>query len=488
MAETPPSTVKPRLVKGFRDIMPHQVVGRRRMIETIRAAFERFGFVPLDTPAVEHVDALVGLGEEGTKNLFRMQSPEGEEIALRYDLTVPLARLVAQYPDLPRPLRRYQIASVWRADKPDPGRFREFIQFDIDSVGAPSVLADTEILMAMDQALRDLGVRFLIRFSSRKLLNVLLRKAGVSEERGSATLRVLDKLERLGLEGVLEELGDGRVDASGDRIPGLRLAPSSIETIAAFLDLALQASPTAVREGEGPAPRGAVIERLGRFLGGAGGALEALAELREIDAYLRAARVPDERVVVDASIARGLDYYTGPVFEASLPELPRYGAIFGGGRYDGLVERFLGVKVPATGASIGVDRLLAALDELGRLESGWSTARVLVTVMDRERLPDYLEIAREIREASVNVEVYMGEATSLKKQMAYADKVGIPVVIIAGSNEFDSGTVSIKDLREGKKHEADASTRQEWVKRRFGQQEVPRSGMIGAVRSLLGEA
>jgi len=484
MAERPPARVKPRLVKGFRDIMPHQVVGRRRMTETIRSAFERFGFVPLDTPAVEHVDALAGLGEVGAKSLFRMESPEGEAIALRYDLTVPLAGLVAQYPDLPRPLRRYQIACVWRADKPDPGRFREFVQFDIDSVGAPSVLADAEILMAMEQALGDLGIRFLIRYSSRRLLNVLLRMAQVPEERGSAVLRVLDKLEKQGPENVLLELGDGRVDASGDRIQGLHLPASSVGTIGGFLNLATAAG----RSGEGErTPREAVIDGLERFLGSAEGGPEAIGELREIDRYLRAAKVSDERVIVDPSIARGLDYYTGPVFEATLPDLPRYGAIFGGGRYDGLVERFLGVKVPATGASIGVDRLLAAMDEMGRLESGWSVARVLVTVMDRERIPEYLEIAREIREASLNVEVYMGEASSLRKQMAYADKVGIPIVIIAGSNEFEAGTVSVKDLREGKRREGEAATRERWVKDRPGQQTIARAEMIATIRSLLEE-
>ena len=482
MPQSQPEKVKPRTVKGFRDILPHQVVARRRMIDTIRQAFERYGFVPLDTPAVEYVEALVGLGEEGTKNLFRMESPEGEAIALRYDLTVSLARVVAQYPDLPRPFRRYQVSPVWRADKPDPARFREFIQFDIDSVGAPTVLADAEILMAMDEALRALGLRsYRIRFSSRKILNSLLRFIGVPEAEGVRVLRALDKLDKQGLEAVLLELGPGRIDQSGDKIPGLGLPPSAVDGIRRFLEM-----PREMERASGAPPgRTEILDAVERLFAGVEGAGEGIAELREIDRYLTAAGVPAERAAVDLSIARGLDYYTGPVFEASLTDLPEVGAIFGGGRYDGLVERFLDMKVPATGASIGVDRLLAALERLGLVEAGWSTARVLATVMDADRMPEYLAMTRELREAGVPAEIYMGEAASLKKQIAYADKVGIPIVIIAGSNEFDSGTVSIKDLREGKKRDSEAGSREEWVKQRFGQRTVPRAEMTSVVRSLI---
>jgi histidyl-tRNA synthetase len=487
MSDAAPGSVKPRTVKGFRDILPHQVVARRKMIDTLRETFERYGFVPLDTPAVEYVDALLGLGEEGTRNLFRMKSPEGEEIALRYDLTVPLARVVAQHADLPQPFRRYQVAPVWRADKPDPGRFREFIQFDIDSVGAPTVLADAEILMAMDEALRALGLRsFRIRYSSRKILNALLRWVGLPEAEGARALRVLDKLDKQGLEAVLLELGPGRMDASGDRIQGLGLPPAAIEKIRRFLVMPQEMQRAA---GGGAAlTRGEIIAAVEDLFAGVERAAEGIDDLRQIDRHLTAAGVGDDRVVVDLSIARGLDYYTGPVFEAVLTDLPEFGAIFGGGRYDALVERFGGAKVPGTGASIGVDRLLAALDKLGLVEAGWATARVLTTVMDAGRLAEYLALTREVRQAGISAEIYMGEAASLKKQIAYADKAGIPIVIIAGSNEFEAGTVSIKDLREGKKREADASSRDAWVKQRFGQQTVPRAEMIAAIRSLLGNA
>jgi len=477
MPETPPETVKPRVVKGFRDILPHQVAARRRVIGTIRAAFERYGFVPLDTPAVEYVDALLGLGEEGTKNLFRMTSPEGDEIALRYDLTVPLARVVAQYRDLPRPFRRYQVSPVWRADKPDPGRFREFIQFDIDSVGAATVLADAEILMAMDEALRALGLEFRIRYSSRKLLNTILRWAGVPSERGMDTMRVLDKFDKIGLADLLRELGPGRMDASGDKIRGLELPEPSVGKIREFYEK------HAVTESSGAD----ALARLEGLFTGVEGAAEALAEIREMEGYLRASGIPAVRIGLDTSLARGLDYYTGPIFEAILPNLPRFGAIFGGGRYDGLVSRFGDEAVPATGASIGVDRLVAAMEELGLVPAQWAVAKVMMTVMDRERMPDYLALTREVREAGIAAEIYLGEAKGLKKQFAYADKMGIPVVLIAGSNEFEAGTVSIKDLGEGKRGSEDAATRDAWVKQRFGQQTVPRTDMIGVLRRLLGE-
>ncbi len=474
--------VEARKVKGFRDILPQQILARRRMIETFRRVFESYGFAPLDTPAVEYLDALVGLGEEGTKKLFRMTSPEGDEIALRYDLTVPLARFVAENPDLPRPLRRYQIAPVWRADKPDPGRYREFIQFDIDTVGASSPLADAEILMAMDEALRNLEVGFRIRFSSRRVLNSLMAWAGVPAEKRMAALRVLDKLDKQGIDAVAQELGPGRVDASGDRIRGLGLADAPIESITRFLGLPRKIEPSPIAA----IPRGRLLDAVEDLFGGVEGAAEGLAELREMDRYLSACGIDETRVAVDLGIARGLDYYTGPIFEAILTELPEIGAIFGGGRYDGLVERFLGVKVPATGASIGVDRLLAALEKLGGASGDrWATASVLTTVMDLQRIPDYLAITRELREAGIPAEIYVGEGKGLKKQFAYADRVGIPVVVIAGPDELGAGNVSIKDLREGKKRDTEAGTRDEWVRQRFGQQTVPRSEMVKVIRSLL---
>jgi histidyl-tRNA synthetase len=482
MPESRPATVEARKVKGFRDFLPGQILARRRMIDVFRRTFERYGFVPLDTPAVEHVDALIGLGEEGSKNLFRMLSPEGDEIALRYDLTVPLARFVAEHRDLPRPLRRYQAAPVWRADKPDPGRYREFIQFDIDTVGSESPLADAEIITAMDEALRELGVAFRIRFSSRKILDSLMAWAKIPGDRRVGALRVLDKLDKQGIDAVVQELGPGRTDASGDRIAGLGLESSSIASVTRFLELAREIAPSP----SAAVPRLELLNALDSLLAGVPGASEGIAELRMMDSWLTTCGIDETRAAVDLSIARGLDYYTGPIFEAVLVDLPEIGSVIGGGRYDGLVERFLGEKVPATGASIGVDRLLAAMEKLELTPPGaWSTAGVLVTVMDRDRVRDYLALTRELRAAGVPAEMYMGDSKGLKKQFAYADRVGIPAVIIAGSNEFDAGTVSIKDLREGKKREGDAGTRDEWVKQRFGQQTVPRGDMVRVILSLL---
>jgi histidyl-tRNA synthetase len=472
--------VKPRTVKGFRDIMPHQVVARRRVIETIRKAFERYGFLPLETPAVENVDALEGLGEEGSKMLFRMTSPEGDAIALRYDLTVPLARVVAQYQNLPRPFRRYQVSPVWRADKPDPGRFREFIQFDIDSVGAPTVLADAEILMAMDEALRNLELKFKIRFSSRKLLNTILLWAGVPADRCQSTMRVMDKFDKIGLKEMLFEMGAGRTDRSGDKIRGLELSPAAIDKIGEFYE-----SYAAPRAGGNPAGVEALAPLADLFKDVKGSA-EAIQEMIELDSYLRIARIPPERIALDMSLARGLDYYTGPIFEATLTDLPRFGSIFGGGRYDGLVERFSGQGAPATGASIGIDRLVAAMEKLGLVSEKWAVAKVLITIMDKDRIADYLAMAMEVRDAGIPAELYVGGNKPLKKQFSYADRLGIPLVIIAGSNEFDEGTVSIKDLGEGKAEGAGTESRDTWVKERFGQVTVKRAEMISFLQEHLG--
>src|SRR5437016_608035 len=305
-----PSTVEPRISRGLRDLLPDQMLARQSMIDTIRRVYELYGFVPLSTPAIEYLDVLSGsAGQEAQQSIFRVSNPENEALGLRFDLTVPLARVIAQYPHLPRPFRRYQVSPVWRADKPDRGRFREFTQFDLDSVGTESDVADTEIIAGMCDSLEALDVgRSLVRFSSRAMLNLLLEYAGISSEQG--------------------------VD---------------------------------------------VVERISN--------------------HLYALGYGDDRVALDLSIARGLAYYTGPVFEAILLDAPQFGSVFGGGRYDDLVMRFLGERIPAVGASMGVDRLLAALESLKKSGSRRATARVLVTVMDRSLIDDYLQMTWELRRA-----------------------------------------------------------------------------------------
>jgi histidyl-tRNA synthetase len=472
-------TVEPELLRGFRDYLPAQVNARQKMLDTIKKVYERYGFVPLETPALEYLLTLIGYGEDSNKLIFKFQNPEKENVALRYDLTVSLARVVAQYPDLPKPFRRYQVGPVWRADKPGPGRFREFYQFDLDTVGSTSMAADAEIISGMYDTLRALGIQqFQVKFSDRKVLNTLLEYAGIPAADGHSVFRVLDKIEKIGLENVELELSVGRIDVSGDKIPGLGLNNAQIGKIKEFLLL----------------PRGKrreVIDALRNLFKGIPLADEATGELTEICNSLEALEIPEEFVFIDLSVARGLDYYTGPVFEASLTNLPEFGSVFGGGRYDGLVERFLGKKIPATGASIGVDRLFAAMQKLELVQLTPSTAKVLVTVMDKTLSTEYQKITRELRMAGINTELYLGEEKSLSKQLQYANEQKIPVAVIIGGDELAKNEVTIKDLFLGaqlqdKKKAGMFKERDEWLQEsRKAQTSVPRKDLVEKIRGLI---
>ena len=471
--------VEPRLLRGFRDYLPAQMNARLRLISTIRSVYERYGFQPLETPALEYLVTLIGYGDENVKQIFHFNNPEDEHIALRFDLTVPLARVVAQYPDLELPFRRYQVAPVWRADKPDPGRFREFIQFDIDSVGTASMAADVEIICGMYDTLKALGLdHFKVKFSDRRVLNSLLDFADVSHKSAHNVFRILDKLDKIGVDGVSAELTAGRTDVSGDKIKGLGLNTNQVSRIKEFLALP-------------PGKRRDVLSSLTKLLSSVRSAREAVNGLDFICNSLDELAIPEENVVLDLSVARGLDYYTGPVFEAVLTDAPEFGSVFGGGRYDGLVERFLGKKIPAVGASIGVDRLFAALQKLGVLELAPSTVQVIVTVMERGRIADYQKITRELRGAGINTELYLGEETTLGKQLQYANRQQIPIAVLIGSDEFAKGEVTIKNLRLGgklqdKKKSADGKEREEWLKlSRSVQVTVPRDRCVDEIRRML---
>jgi histidyl-tRNA synthetase len=474
-------TVEPRVLRGFRDHLPAEMNARLYIIATIRKVYELYGFQPLDTPAQEYRTTLLGYGDENTKQIFTFQNPEDETVGLRFDLTAPLARVVAQYPDLVLPFRRYQVATVWRADKPDPGRYREFTQFDIDSVGPSSMAADVEIIMAIYDALQALGLkRFKIRFSDRKILAGLLDFAGIARDRAHKVFRVLDKLDKIGVDGVAEELTVGRVDASGDKIPGLGISVASVDKIRRFL---------AIPQGT----RREVLAALTALFSDVSSAAEAMQELGSICAALDNLGIPEETIVLDQSIARGLEYYTGPVFEAILTDAPEFGSVVGGGRYDGLVERFVARKIPAVGASIGIDRLLAAMQKLGLIELAASTAQVLVTVMEPSKLPQYQKITRELRLAGINTEMYLGDEAGLGKQLQYANRQDIPVAIIIGSDEFSRGEVTVKNLKLGahlqdKKRTVAGKEREEWLKlSRTVQTTVPAPDCIERVRKILSE-
>jgi histidyl-tRNA synthetase len=447
------------------------MIARQRMVATIQGAYELYGFVPISTPAIEHLRVLAGSGgAEASASIFRVQGPEDDPLGLRFDLTVPLSRLIAQYPELPRPFRRYQVGPVWRADKPGPGRFREFTQFDLDSVGVPSEIADTEIVAGMCDTLTALQCGpFRVRFSSRRVLNLLMPLAGIDPSLAPDVFRVLDKLDKIGPDKVRRELTTGYKDESGDPIPGVGLRPEQVDRIEQFLAI----------KGE---TREEILTGLRDVFGAVEGSDEAIAPLAQISRHLSSLGYHEDRAVIDLSIARGLAYYTGPVFEAVLLDAPEFGSVFGGGRYDDLVLRFLGERVPATGASIGVDRLLAALIKLGRTGTRKATAKVLVTTIDPSLTPDYLALTWELRRAGIATEMYLGAEKGLGKQIKYADRCGIPLVVIFGSDEKAKGMVTLKDLEAGAQAAgALQKNRDQWRQLRPGQFEVAREDLVKAV-------
>ena len=468
------SAVKPKLLKGFKDLLPGEMLLREKIISQIKEVYESYGFVPLSTPAIEYKETLIGYGDEASKQIYMFREPDGYDVGLRFDLTVSLSRVMAMYRDIPRPFKRYQIQPVWRYDKPDPGRFREFLQFDIDTVGTKSMVADAEIITAMSDSLTRLGLKSTIRFSNRKVLNSLLAFAGIPEEMSHQLFRVLDKLDKQGLKNVILELGTGRTDDSGDKIAGLGLEDTQIARIEQFLSL-------------NPQSRGEAIQVVSDLFEDVENAEEGIRELTEISDYLNALDIPDEDIVIDLGIARGLDYYTGPVFEAVLTDkrASRVGSVMGGGRYDDLIGRFTGEPVPATGASIGIDRLFAAVRLMEGSELRSSTADVLVTVMMSERITDYAKIAQTLRREGINTELYTGKQTSIGKQLKYADRQSIPVAVIIGSDEFDADQVSIKDLGKIKREDVDIKDRKEWVKEKVGQVTIPASDLVNTIKSIL---
>ncbi|HEY0080112.1 MAG TPA: histidine--tRNA ligase [Pyrinomonadaceae bacterium] len=479
---------RPRVPKGFRDIFAGSVLARQRMIDTIREVYERYGFSPLETPSVEYVDALGKyLPESDTAEggIFAFRDEDDALVALRYDLTAPLSRVFSQYKNsLPLPFRRYHVGLVWRNEKPGPGRFREFYQFDIDTVGSASMAADAEVCCVLADSLEALQISrgdYVIRVNNRKALNGVLEIIGLpsDEKTSGAVLRAIDKLDRLGIEGVRQLLGEGRTDESGDFTEGARLTGEQAQRVVDLLS---------VQEDS----RTKVCDRFEEIIRGSKVGEEGVAELREIDRFLTAAGYGEDRVVFDPTVVRGLAYYTGPVFEAALTfevtdetgQKRQFGSVSGGGRYDYLVERFIGEKVPATGASIGVDRLLAALETLGKLRTQDLSAPVIVTVMDKDRAFDYQKITFDLRRAGIPAEMYLGEG-NFRKQLQYADERGAVVAVIAGSREFEAGQVSLKDLRLGRELSERFVERRDWLKEQPAQVTVSLENIVTEVQAIL---
>jgi histidyl-tRNA synthetase len=412
-----------RTFRGTRDFLPSELIGRRRIQEIIENTYQRYGFQPLETPAIEYFDVLTGKSGETDKLIYKLEH-KGDALGLRYDLTVPLARVVAQYKDLPRPFKRYQIQPVWRADRPQlkQGRFREFVQCDADIVGTASLLADAEIVALTDEILTSLGFDgFIIRLSSRKLLRGMAALVCGDEESVFSLCRCVDKLDRIGWDGVRKELDEAGFDAG---------TSARVENICGLWD---------------GGPDWAATEKA---LKGIDIGLEGVREVREV--YERSIQlgVESRRLKPDLTLARGLDYYTGPIYETVLPDRPHIGSLSGGGRYDGLVATLSRENVPATGTTLGLDRIQTAMTEIGTFPEAASLTQVLIAQFGDEGLPAALALAARLRKADFNVEVWY-EPDRLKKQFAYADRQKIPFVIILGPDERAAGKVTVKSLATG---------------------------------------
>jgi histidyl-tRNA synthetase len=508
-----------RLPKGFLDLGADDIRARDRMLATIREVFERYGFEPLETPAIEYTDALGKFlpdQDRPNEGVFSFQdvAPEartdsGPEqwLSLRYDLTAPLARYVAEglkEQKLALPFRRYAVGPVWRNEKPGPGRFRQFTQFDADTVGTDNIAADAEICMLAADTMEALGIKrgdYVIKVNNRKVLDGVMEASGLGGEQNDGrrvtVLRALDKYDRLGVEGVRALLGKGRKDESGDFTKGAELATEQISRLIEFLEMAGQTS-SSLAAGKGSAGLDAknvdqdafMIPPKGTFYGDA--AIDGWNELEQIRGLVREAGFGVDQIRLDPSVVRGLEYYTGPVFEAEITipvvnedgQSVRFGSVGGGGRYDGLVERFLGQKVPATGFSIGVSRLQAALAAINKDKPAASEGPVVVLVMEKDRLADYQKMAQSLRSAGIRAEMYLGTA-GMKAQMKYADKRGAPCVVIQGGDERAKGEVQIKDLIEGAKAAATIKDSKEWREGRPAQISVPEANLVTAVRDVL---
>jgi histidyl-tRNA synthetase len=487
----PPDWPRARLPRGFSDSAGKTLELHEQLIGKLSEVYASYGFERLATPCIEFADALGKFlpdQDRPQEGVFSFADDDGQWLALRYDLTAPLARYVAEnFESLAFPYRRFQTGSVFRDEKPGPGRFREFIQFDADTVGTSSLAADAEFCMLAADSLEALGLPrgdYVIKVNNRKVLNGVLELIGVPPgPEGEATrltvLRAMDKLDRLGIAGVGQLLGGGRKDESGDFTKGAGLATKDIDRVLGFLQA-------------GGTDRVAVCRSLAELVKGSADGEQGAAELLEIDVTLAAASFGPDRVRIDPAIVRGLAYYTGPVFEAELTfEIKdddgrpvRFGSVGGGGRYDNLVERFLGKKVPATGVSIGVSRLAAALEMRGLLSQKAHIGPVVVLVLDRDQLTRYQVMVSEMRSAGIRAELYLGQS-GMRAQLKYADKRAAPIVVIEGGDERAKGEVTLKDMALGAELSGEIKTREEWAKGAASQVSIKRDDLTNRVREIL---
>lgn len=522
-----PRRPEARLPKGWRDIEAQELRQTASMLGKIREVYERYGFEPLETPAIEYTDALGKfLPDQDRPNagVFSFQDEDEQWLSLRYDLTAPLARYYAEHADkLPKPFRRYATGSVFRNEKPGPGRFRQFTQFDADTVGAESVAADAEMCMLAADALEALGIargQYVIKVNNRKVLDGVRQALGLGGTENDAkwlvAMRALDKFDRLGREGVALLLGKGRKDDSGDFTAGAELTDSQIMVLLQLLTLRTHVDAQQKdgrgtfnpilfsSSGDGPAITRTMTATMLQIAGGYFEShverdrhelsiLEAgISEVEQMQVLLAGAGFDDGRIILDTSVIRGLEYYTGPVFEAELlietkdekGRPVRFGSVGGGGRYDDLVARFTGQKVPATGFSIGVSRLQAALNLIGRAPAP-TLGPVVVTVMDKDQIASYQSLVQRLREADIRAELFLGNPKKFGRQLEYADKRGAPLVVIQGSNEREAGEVILKDLVEGAKAAAAIKDNKEWKEARPAQVTIKEADLVAEVRKIL---
>jgi len=493
-----PNRLKARLPRGFADRRAGEIAATRRMLETIRQVFELYGFEPVETPEIEYTDALGKFlpdQDRPNEGVFSFQDDDEQWLSLRYDLTAPLARYVAENFDaLPKPYRSYRVGYVFRNEKPGPGRYRQFMQFDADTVGSSSPAADAEMCMMAADTMEALGIprgSYVIKVNSRKVLDGIMESIGLSGETHAskrlAVLRALDKLDRLKLDGVVQLLGSGRKDESGDFTKGAELSNQAIDRIVNFTGWDEKGSGSKSLQ----SANSVTLANFETAVSESAAGLEGVSELQSIADLSEAAGYSD-RIIIDPSVIRGLEYYTGPVYEADLTfeirddegRPVRFGSVGGGGRYDGLIGRFRPEPVPATGFSIGVSRLAAALAALGKLDGAADVGPVVVTVFERERIADYQRMVQHLRAAGIRAELYLGSG-KMGPQMKYADRRGAPCVVIQGGEEKARGEVQIKDLIEGAKAARAIASHAEYREARPAQFAVPEDQLVEAVRSVL---
>ncbi len=492
-----PSRPKARVAKGFRDIEADEIRGTRAMLATIQRVYESYGFEPLEQPFIEYTDALGKfLPDQDRPNagVFSFQDEDEQWLSLRYDLTAPLARYVAENNQkLPTPFRSYRQGWVFRNEKPGPGRFRQFMQFDADTVGSASPAADAEVCMMAADTMEALGIArgsYLVKVNNRKILDAVMEVNGLlGNEMASkrmTVLRAIDKLDRLGVDGVAQLLGKGRKDESGDFTDGAGLSVDQVNSILNFTGFGVRGS------GSRGASNEVTIANFEDAVGESEIGQQGIEELKAMIGQTESAGYGYQNVRIDPSVIRGLEYYTGPVFECELlmdtkdenGNTVRFGSVGGGGRYDDLVARFTGQQTPATGFSIGVSRLYAALKLVGKAATQDTLAPVVVTVMDKERQGDYWTFVQQLRGAGIRAEMYIG-TSNMGKQMKYADKRGSPLVVIQGGDEKAKGEVQIKDLRLGSEMAANIESREEYASQRLAQVSVPEAALVKTVQDML---